>query len=689
MRPVISSYVDKVNRGVIINATSVGDDGVKFTYEVPGYFKRESGAPVCFIRFAEDPQPFKVKISIETRKDGLVTAELDVAPRAEVLTAPRASNDVLTGICYYDSDNWKEIYDKFISEDLGNLFIQWRDRSQKLEDRLAFLERLPAHKISFMTIYRSDPAAVIARYKEIFGRNYMQNNIGEYAGYLYQQQSSADAINMPTDQADMRDARDRFFGFIHRRVVNEHRNHDYILSTSGSALADYELMGGVDFMCSELYAVGANNVNYATAEMRGAARKWKPEFWGSWLAEEWQTFGVPYGSTQKYDMLKVGLYANFMMGTNIIVLESGATHTQAQKHTYNLDGTVGSEKQEYDGHAPTEYRKTMHEFWQYVKANPREEGTPETNIVMLRGNLDSWVGAYHNWFPAWAQHKTAKREPQWLYSDPERSWLAAIDVFTPIFADALKPYANYWIGGMPYGQTDVVGLDEFTRPADLKRYKLAVLPGWNTMVPELMATLRGYVEQGGTLVVALPHFSTRRDREFKRYEIGDLIGGGDLSALIDVKVTGFTEVSGIPAAAKLGGIKSKLFGKEQLADAALGEGVETLATVGGKPYVVSQQRGQGKVILILGKEYPGKNSTADFYKNMLAKLAGDVEQAVTIKPLESAADVRAVSYAVYPGKVYFLNSDCVAERSFKAVIDGTEKEFRLKPAEFISMERKK
>ncbi len=687
LRPVITSYVDKANRGVIIDATSVGDEGVKFIYEVPDYFKRESGAPICFIRFADPPQPFKVKVSVETRKDGLVSTELAVAPRAETLGAPRASNDILSGICYYGG--WKDEYDKFIAEDLGNLVVQWADKTPQHEERIPYLERLAANHISFMSIYRQDSPEAIARYKAIFGPDYMQNNIGEYAGYLYQQQSSADAINMLTDQTDMRDARDRFFGFIHRRVVSEHKRHDYMFSTSGSALADYELMGGIDFMCSELYAVGANNINYAIAEMRGAARKWKPEYWGAWQAEEWQTFGVPYESTQKYDMLKIGLYTNYMMGTNIIVLESGASATQAEKYTHKGGGGVGSPKQMYDDHAPTQYRKTMHDFRQFLKANPREEGTPETNIVLLRGNLDSWVGAFHNWFPAWAQHKTARTEPQWLYSDPERSWQAAMDVFTPIFADALKPYANYWIGGMPYGQTDVVGLDEFIRPDDLKRYKLAVLPGWNTMIPELMKALRGYVEQGGTLVIGLPQFSTRRDRKFKPCEVSDLIDGGNLSGLIDAKITGFVEVSGIPGTAGLGRIKSKFFTKEQLAAAELGDGVEVLATVGGKPYVVSQQRGKGRVILILGKEYPGKESTARFYKNMLSKLAGELKQSVTIAPLDSTQDIRAISYAVYPGKVYFLNTDCVAEQGFKAVIDGQEKEFRLRPAGFLAVDRHK
>lgn len=689
LRPVISSYVDKMNRGVVVDATSVGDEGVKFTYEVPGVFRRESGAPVCFIRFTENQQPFKVKVSIETRKDGLVSAELGVAPRAETTPMPRPQSEVLTGICYY-RDTFDQ-YDKFIAEDLGNLLAQWSDDTSA-EFKEPYLKRLGEKGITYMGIYRSgrESRQDLDRYRQALGGRYLTNNIGEYAGYLYQDRKSADAINMPTDQTDMRDARDRFLEFINRRVRREHKVYDYILSTSGSALADYELMGGIDFMSSELYAVGANNINYAIAEMRGAARKWRPEYWGAWLAEEWQTFGVPYESSQKYDMLTVGLYANYMMGTNVIVLESGASTTQAEKHTRNPDGSVGSPKQQYDGHAPTQYRRTMHDFWQFVKANPRDEGTPQTHIALLRGNLDSWVGAFHGWIPAWAQHQTARQQPQWLMGDPERSWLAAMDVFTPICSGALKPYPNYWIGGMPYGQTDVVGLDEFSRPADIGRYRLAVLPGWNTMIPELMTTLNEYVRGGGTLVISLPQFLTRRDREAVRYEIADLIGGGDLSGLIDVKITGFTEASGTPASPALGGLKSGIFRKEQIASAELGDGVEVLATVAGKPYAVRQSRGKGRVVLLLGKEYPGKADTSLFYKNLLHKLAGEVEQPVTIAPVPGKEeDVRAVSFAAYPSKVYFLNADCVSSRTVTAVIDGRKQELTLAAHEFRIMERKK
>ena len=47
-----------------------------------------------------------------------------------------------------------------------------------------------------------------------------------------------------------------------------------------------------------------------SAEARGAARKWGPEYWCAWNAHEWQTCGLPYRTEQKYDSCLVGFLRN-------------------------------------------------------------------------------------------------------------------------------------------------------------------------------------------------------------------------------------------------------------------------------------------------------------------------------------------------------------------------------------------
>ena len=49
------------------------------------------------------------------------------------------------------------------------------------------------------------------------------------------------------------------------------RNYPYFFSTSGASLAHYELEGGIPFICSELYAIGAQNLAWASSEMRAVS----------------------------------------------------------------------------------------------------------------------------------------------------------------------------------------------------------------------------------------------------------------------------------------------------------------------------------------------------------------------------------------------------------------------------------
>lgn len=726
LRPNIEVHVDKMNRNYIVNCTSFASPGMRYVYETSDGRKVESLSPTFRGRFAETPVPVKIKVTVATPADGVIAKEVEAVPHGKTAGAPLPVEDVRVGLCYYNlpkgdrpGEKWEKVpaswtaqapaLQQCIDEETGNLYVLWgMDQDYKAKEP-DFLRQLAARNYAFMTIYHDDSPAKLGEYRKALGRLFLQNNIGERSGHIYQGQRAADMFKIPTDDPALDIAANRFTNeFVNHHARREHKKYDYVFSTSGATISDYELAGGMDFICMELYAAGAQNLNFATAEMRGAARKWKPEYWGGWLAHECQTRNVPYDVKQKFDLFTVGLYTEFMMGTSVIVLESGGQQTQAAFKTDRRDrkqpesGALMNDEEYrrlynngdvqrnhgFRDPAPTEYRRRLREFYSFIRKNPRDKGTPETNIAMLRGNLDSYIGAFHNWIPAWAQHKTAREQPQWLMHDPEYTWVAAVDVFMPLFEPALKPYANYWLGGTPFGQVDVVGLDDTCRLSDFSRYRLAVMTGWNTMTPAIAKTLDAYVRNGGMLLISLPHFSTRLDREFKRYETDDLLNKGDLGMLIDVRVKGFQTVSGIPSARKPGRIRSNLFKQETVAQAELGNGVEVLATVGGKPYCVAEKRGSGTVILLLGKEYPGKETTALFYKNLLKKIASETRQSVTMGPAAGhAEDVRAVSFAVYPKTVYVLNTDCVSPREVELTVDGKKQTCRLAPAEFRVLRR--
>ena len=697
IRPVLISYVDQMNRAWIVDAAAIGEEAVRFHYTNPDGRTFSTALPTHRGRIAPGQEPFTVKVGIDLANGERVEGSVLITPRAEPLQPPLKSGDIQVGICYYSqdvdghtnpADNFGERQSQvknvrdFIDQELGNLFVLWSEEPEFREAKYNLLGAMADRGQSFMTIYRGDPPDVLARYRDIMRGRFLENNIGEYASYLYQGAREAIACKVPIDYTDLRMARDRFINQYIGPARGNHANYRFYLSTSGSALAHYELAGGIDFMCSELYAIGAMNVAYATAEMRGAARRWQPEYWGGWLAHEWQTTAVPYTIPQKYDMLKVGLYQQYLMGTSIIVLESGGDYTQAGRYTRTgadsyWGGNPTGKNYNYFGHGAVEYRRTMKEFYDFVRENPRPEGSPETKIALLLGNCDAWVGLYSEGFAIWAQHETAEKNPLWRYGTPERTWQAAMNVFFPTPADAIAPYTNNWVGGSPYGQVDVVGVDEELWQGELSRYDFAAFVGWNSMVPELLPVLDDYVNNGGTLLLAVPHLSTRFDREYNDYTVADLINEGNFSPLIDVQVKGRK-----PADDSWGEGVS-------FADVQYGADVqEFIKAADDRPVVLTQSKGKGQVYLLLTWEYPGHAGVDPLYRELLRHLADKVKQNVTISALpDRERDVDYIAFATYPGKAFFLNTDCVSVRSVMVHVDGKSETLTLLPTEIRIVER--
>jgi hypothetical protein len=69
---------------------------------------------------------------------------------------------------------------------------------------------------------------------------------------------------------------------------------------------------------------------------------------------------------------------------------------------------------------------------------------------------------------------------------------------------------RHWFAGTPYGQVDIVPVEADDQC--LAGYRLLVFPGWNTMTDGDLERLCRYVQNGGTLVLGLPHLQTSVDR---------------------------------------------------------------------------------------------------------------------------------------------------------------------------------
>ena len=665
IRAEIKGWVDNANRCGFVDMKDIPAE--KYVFEVVSGGKKpkvlsrtEQTSQVFRIRMPQDGKSSRiVNVEAYTKKDGVFKQQVVLAPHEHPLKAPLAPGEVLVGHCVYDGS--RRFADEIVTNDLANLITSWNKLNTLTNMPPEVRKEFDRKKIHFMTVYGYDKREDTDRMKKELGDSYLWNNVGELAGYLYQGAKEASAVGVPIDMTDLGEAKDRFVNvFMQRFVKNRHSNYDFIFSTSGSPLACYELQGGMDFMANELYAVGSANLAYVTSESRGAARKWKPEFWGGWLAEEWQTFPVPYDSEQKYDLLRAGLYQQYLMGTSVIVLESGAQTTQAQKYTNGANDI----RQMYDDHAPTEYRKAVKEFYQWTRANPRDPSQPITPAAFVLGNNDGFVGMSFPSFAIWGQHGTAETNKNWKCGSPEATWGAVKSVAFPIVKDALAPYPNHWLAATPYGQIDVTQIDNENYASDLARYDCLIYAGWNTMTKRIAKLLANYVQNGGDLLLCLPHLSTRSDRNMDNYNVADLIGKGDLSVLMPLKV------------------------KERKDGMAVFErippNVKVLENHNGLPVVLEAKLGKGTVRLVAAWDYPGDNKPfRDIYKKQVADMLEKHAPPVTV----SGDDANRVSYSVYDKTVYILNMDCVKESIVKVNFGKKTDTVRLAPHEIKVLKR--
>lgn len=591
---------------------------------------------------------------------------------------PCPNEEILVGVTGYgESPEFREL----MTNGECNLWVQWTRAKNLLPEYLGeeWCAWAKTNRVRVMTIYGNQDGAMSRRLREFWGDLYLGNNLGEYAGFLYQDEKSY-FKGWPKCR-DLREAHDWLVGQMLAKPKAEQlkrppaERDPYVFSTSGSPLACYELQGGIDWICNEMYAVGCGNLAYATAEARGAAKRFGRDWWSAWLAHEWQTCWprVPYTVPQKMDSLTVGLKEMWLMGTSMMVLESGSQATQAQDYT-PPDAAMRefkTPKQGYDDPVPKAYRRTMKDFYQWTKAHPRAKGMPQVGAALLLGNYDGYVGMTFDTFAIFGQHHLAATNANWRCGAPEFTWEAMMEAFFPRPVDSLKPYANGWLGGTPHGQLDVVNVDDTLTPEKLAPYKVVVFGGWNTMTEAIAVCLRRYVAGGGQVVLCVPQLSSRLDREVSDYTADDLVqavpgvkvGGPFLSE--DILMLG----AGAPDFLKAA-YPAHLSVKLRVAEAELGENCEAVATMGKKPYLVKAKFGKGAFWLCLAWDYPAarrereefpsfRSFRLDFWKTLATGLV-DAVQPERI----AGADAPYVNWAVYPdGTAYLLNTDCVSPRT--------------------------
>jgi len=588
-------------------------------------------------RFPAGKGPWKVHVYLTNKKGEKYVEHVVVSRPANPLLQPAPNELVMVGQTGYgDAHNLTR---DILKDDLCNLYVGWHTAAKTHPEKVPedirdeWAKAIKERKMWSMSIYAGDSAEMQEKLKDAYEGRYLGNNLGEYASFMYQGRKECP---MPMN-LDLVTSRDHFVNrYCGSAGFGWMANVPWMFSTCGAALSCYELAGGIDFICNEQWAIGAMNVAHTSAEARGAARKWGPEYWCAWNAHEWQTCGVPYRTAQKYDSCLAGFLQEYVFGTSMIVLESGAQGKQAWEYTADFPGQPKEEraKEGYDGYVAQHYRDVVKKFYEWVKANPRDKGTPETKIAMALGNLDAYLGQ-NGGFTVWSQHDNAAANPAlWKYGAPERTQALLEDIFFPRPKDLVEPFFNGWLAGTPYGQVDVMQIDDESTLADLKRYDLLVFGGWNTMTPHVKDVLERYVKGGGTLVLSRPELTTRIDRDFVGYSDADLM------PLFDV-----------------------------------------LPAEGAPNDFVERKFGKGRYFLFTARTFPSATKDGrEAYESLVKTLASEVAQTAKISS-EDPETVKAITYAVYPKTAYFLNMDTRRERTFSYEIRGRRADMTLKPCE--------
>lgn len=317
-------------------------------------------------------------------------------------------------------------------------------------------------------------------------------------------------------------------------------------------------------------------------------------------------------------------------------------------------------------------RKQMQELYHYASAI--DLGREEVSIGFLQGNYDCLVGGLQS-DPDVPRTKVwgmiGPETPSWEFNTPERGW-ELLGEFMPgvwLYPVRQDPKSiRQFFGGSPRGQVDLVPID--ATPEKLLKYRLLVLPGWNTMTDVIYANLIEYVRNGGHLVLCAAQCTKHETRDFLT-EKKDFqwYGGGDLTALGGVMVQG------------VGRKMSKVVwadGASCAADSLPGLVLTTTtarvlaADEDGHPVLVENSIGTGKVWMLTVGEYWGASSLDAFRSLMMTKLTPTLRTGTRVSGESSDVDWHVYDCADGWKRIVFLNTDWTSEGNGKRVVLETD-----------------
>jgi hypothetical protein len=313
-------------------------------------------------------------------------------------------------------------------------------------------------------------------------------------------------------------------------------------------------------------------------------------------------------------------------------------------------------------------RRQMQELYHYASAI--DLGKEDVRIGFLQGNYDCLVGGLQA-APDAPRTKVwgmiGPETPSWEFDTPEHGW-ELLSAFMPgvwLYPVLQDPTAiRQFFGGSPHGQVDLVPID--ATPEKLSKYRVLVLPGWNTMTDEIYAKLQAYVRNGGHLVLSAAQCTKHVTRDFlKEKKDFQWYAGGDLTALGGVSIQ------------KVGGAIRKIVwadGSSCSAENVPGLILNTTtahalaADEDGNPVLVENRIGAGKVWMLTVGEYWGAASLDAFRSVLAEKLTSALQAEIHVAGESADVDWHVYNYTGGWRRVVLLNTDWTSAGNVKRVV---------------------
>ena len=527
-------------------------------------------------------------------------------------------------------------------------------------------------------LYSYIPGEWKRKVAEIAGDYYLGEEIGEFGGFYSSKAKGYGACKGENPVKGIKTCDEAVE--VYKRQIKKisdmmrENGSDKIISLQAVTLTPYDYEAGIDEGSVE---TAPRNMEQIINFGRGAARAYKKEVLGSWLAHEF------YGGYHQHDPLKakrftLEYYTSYLAGLDYVCLESG--YRELHSH---LTETLGEQDP-----LTRSYLKEAEDFAAFCNNDIRPgKNGPITKVAFVQGNLDGF--GWGNSSSLWGQFYDEK----WGFDNPEFSYRILDEVYHSSEWNDGKNFGDYDYSHAPgYGTYDVIPA---TCPLDVMRqYDWVIFCGWNTMTPEIAETFKKYVEGGGKLFITAAHMRDSVDRaekgSFADYDWEKFLGVKLTDEIIRTndgyKFVKFSTVDGVmypgtytllcdpawsagytnyvkvkPTSATPVCYVTDSFGRP-------GESGDTTVF----PVVTENKVGEGSVIFMATSEYPGAPQIYPLYKMMVKAILAASHRTSDLKVIGSDK----FRFAMYEDdekyKLYVLNTDFNFEQKVRVIFRGEE-----------------